>query len=553
MNEKKYFHIDYLIVLLFFLLIYLSTKKFLSINFDTSIFIEQIWRIYNGQIQHVDFNSPFGPFIYYQYFFYYLFIDVFRPSTSIISHENIVNYSSIFKLFISYFVITYLFLFHYFFNKFEKFNRFFLYLIVIFIGSFFISPRGYGYTYLISLTSYYNMYIEGAVILTIYTFFYIYLYFFDVDKKINFKHLFVISLLGFFNFQLILLKITAGLLIFPIIFFLIKNFRLKRIVRYYLFGYFFGFIFSLFFFGYEIIFGYFKDVLDIFKIRFFDLSSDSPILHPLKLRITLNSLVDLLSFFILLSVLKNSEIEACQNVVKTKKNILLISFFFFSSSYILQLFSAQNPESNLKNLCFLIILLIIFKYKTKFIKKKIYIFIPCLFSFWVIFKNIIFSVTLFFYSIFYDLNNDLLNKLKTSYLLDNKYLKKLESRLNYSQLGAYEKILYFPKMNGINIEKIIPLIDENDIVSSYACDFPVSYFLKAKPAKNTNLYWHYGVTIGNTINLYNTNDDTTHFLFCFKGNAHSRKKLYESLYINHYFKEIYFDNNVTILKKINKD
>ena len=441
--KKKYFYVDYLIVLLFFSFIYFSTKNFLLINFDTSIYIEKIWRIHNGQFQHLDFNSPFGPFIYYQYFFYNLFIDVFRPSTSIISHENIVNYSSIFKLFISFFIITYLFLFHYFFNKFENFNRFFLYLIVIFIGSFFISPRGYGYTYLISLTGYYNMYIEGALILTIYTFFYIYLYFFDVDKKIKFKHFFIISLLGFFNFQLILLKITAGLLIFPIIFFLIKNFNLKRIIRYYFFGYFFGFIFSLYFLGYEIIFGYINDVLNIFKIRFFDLTGDSTILQkPWLFRITLNSLVDLLSFFILLLVLKNSEIEECHNMVKTKKNILLISFFPFSFSFILQLFSAQIPESNLKNLFFLIILLIIFKYKIKFIKKKFYIFILYLFPFWVIFKNIIFSVTLFFFSIFYDLSNDLLNKLNTSYLLDNKYLKQLEIRLNYSQLGAYEKILY---------------------------------------------------------------------------------------------------------------
>ena len=549
--NKKYLFIDYFFILLIFFFIYFYTKKFSLINFDTSIYINQFWRIYNGQVPHIDFHSPFGPFVYYQYYIYNFFIETFRSSTPNFSYQNIINYSDIFKIFISTFVISYFFLFHYVFSKLQNFNRILFYLLIFFIGSFFISPRGYGYVFLLSLTSYYNMYIEGALILTIYTFILSYLFFFELNEKINFKHLLIIFVLGFFNFQLILIKITAGILIFPIaLYFLIKNLSFKKIIKYYVFGYFSGFIFSLFFFGYDLIFEYSKDVLETFKIFFFDIENTTTRNSKTFFLIISNCLIDLLSVCIFIIILKYFKTEIYKKLIKVNKNIFTIFLFCFGFSFLLQFFSDQNPESNLRSLFCIFSLYIIFTSKNNFLKNKIYIFILLLFPIWTLFKNIIFPILLFFLSLFLNSNFDLLKKLSVSVLLDNENFKKIEEKIDYANLNSSEKILYLTKRNDIEIEKIISLIDTNEVVSDYLCQFPVSYFTNTKPSKNSNLYWHYGVTYGDSINTFSIDDDTTYFLICLKkkNDVFLRREINENLSLNNFFDEVYYDKGIMLLK-----
>ncbi len=88
-----------------------------------------------------------------------------------------------------------------------------------------------------------------------------------------------------------------------------------------------------------------------------------------------------------------------------------------------------------------------------------------------------------------------------------------------------EKILFAEKKLQIEIENInkntltindhIFLVN-NKKISNVGCAIPISFLSKSVPPKNSNLYWHYGVTFNENYHNFNSNDETEIFIMCGK-------------------------------------
>ena len=527
------------ITFLFGITIHFLSKKFSVVNFDTSIFIEYFWRINHGQVPHVDFYSPFGPFVYYLYYQFIFVANIFNPN-NIFEHTNIINFLDTFKVTITFFVITYLYFLERLFPLKIKSNTIFL-IVSIFISSFFISPRAYGYDYLIALTSFYNMVIEGSVILTIYTFLRASLFLMEEKRKKKFSYGIFFLILGVFNFQLILLKVTALILAFPILFipFINKNQELKQLTFYYIIGLLIGLLFCFFTFGHNLLISYFFDVITAIKIRL-DSSLIGTSLYERLPSIFLNVARDL---FFLTLIFFVTEFAKNRNTLHKNRYSFYILFYLiiFLISFSLQLFSEQYPESNLASFMMIISFFVIFTSNIKPLYKGTLSLLFLAFPLWTIFKNILYPLLIITFSIFPNQNQSL-NFLDNVFIKDLSIIKSINNSLDYSQVSFKEKIF---KLDDKKIYRIIQKLEVLDIdksVSSYMCHFPAAYIFDSVPPRNTNLYWHYGVTYGDSHNIFHDDDKTSVFIIC-----NYYPGLYQQLNIKDFFEEIYVSDSRRVL------
>ena len=534
-------YISYLVILL---TIHFFSKKFSVVNFDTSIFIEYFWRINHGQVPHVDFYSPFGPFIYYLYYQFIFVANLFNPN-NILEHTNILNFLDIFKVTITFFVLTYLFFLERFFPLKTKSNTIFL-IISVFISSFFISPRAYGYDYIIALTSFYNMIIEGSIILTIYTFFRASLYLMGEKPKKKFSHGIIFLILGAFNIQLIFLKVTALILAFPILFipFISKNQALKQLTNLYVIGLFIGLLFCFFIFGHNLLLSYFFDVITTIKIRL-DSSLIVTSLYERLPSIFLNVARDLFSLTLIFFV---AEFAKNRDKLHKRRYSVYILFYLiiFLISLSLQLFSEQYPESNLASFMMIICFFVVFTSNLKPSYKGTLSLLFLAFPLWTIFKNILYPLLIITFS-FFPNQNQSLNFLDHVVIKDLSITESIKNSLDYSQVSAKKKIF---KLDDESIYRIIQKLEVLDIdksVSSFMCDFPAAYIFDSEPPKNTNLYWHYGVTFGDSHNIFRNDDKTSVFIIC-----NYYPGLYQQLNIKDFFEEIYVSDSVRVLVRKEK-
>ncbi len=511
--NKKDLLIFFLISFLFVIFI-LITKNNYIINGDTSNFIEYFWRLENNQIPHKDFRSPFGPSLAFFYFTGDFLNNLFLNNKS-----NIFDVLIISKLILA--IIFFKISFYLSLNIFEENKKkiFISFLISLYISSYIITSRAFGNFSLQSATSFYNSYILSYFFITI--LYLIYVVFTFNFKKKSYHQISYLSLyLGFFLSSLVFLKITAVILFFPIVctFYILRRENyIERIFTYFLIGVISYFLIVLFYLNFDGFYLYLKEnlnYLNIFSEKFLSSSNDytNEFLlsnNFLKINLFLKSLLDI--FCLLLIFLLNKNLNFYKNYFYKKKiNLFLFLLIYFLVSFFLQITSEQYPESNIG--AFMIILILIFSknFKLNLIQKSV-LFFSMLYPIFILYKNLLLPLLISMHSIFgiYD-------------VIDKQEHEFYNKNRNYNLV---ERILLTEKKLQIEIENINKntliindhsFLFNNKKISNVGCAIPISFLSKSVPPKNSNLYWHYGVTFNENYHNFNSNDETEIFIMCGK-------------------------------------
>ena len=497
-----------LLFLFLFLLISISfsyfiffTKNFIEINGDTSIFIDYFWRIQNNQIPHLDFRSLFGPTL--KLFFV---IGDFFNNILFNGKLNILESFLISKLIFSIFI----FLFSFFLIKElldnKKISIFLSIIISLYISSYALTSRAFGYFSLQSLTSFYNSFILSVFFLII--IFIIYLFSNYKLKNKSILNSYILSFIFGLTLSLLThLKITAAIICLPLLIFLflINDKHSRYNFYYFLIGGIFYIIIIIGIIGYKAYACYIIENFNYFKIA---INPNTNLLHDVRLNAYLmnaafyNALKDSFilatSLFIFNKIIKNKIEFYYPTIIK----IFLLIFSYFLVAYFLQILSAQNVESGIGEFVLLIFVSAVIVQKLNLIKKilsGVLLIGPAI----IAYKNILIPVSFYIYSLY---------GVSISTNQEKEYYK------NYANNNFIEKIFYSQKKFNfnsneakLNLIKYYQLYD-NPKISHYQCETPISYFTKTIPPKNSNLYWHDGMNFNE--NYFNiSNDDETNMFF----------------------------------------
>tara|TARA_B100001175_G_scaffold317483_1_gene334583 strand:+ start:4083 stop:5675 length:1593 start_codon:yes stop_codon:yes gene_type:complete len=424
-----------------------------DINWDYPIFFDGMWRVYNGQIPHLDFSTPIGPVTFW---IGSLGAIIFGLSINSFDYGLILLSIILIPIFI-YFSRQY-------------FSTKLVFAFSLLILSFLITPRIIGYpSYYLAYTSNYNFIGYCLVFLTV--------LFFLKEEKANQKSHIAFFLAGFFTIVSFFTKITfgVGLIIFGILSLYLKNTDFK-LVKTYFYGLFFTLILFLFYFNFEI--------LDLFSEYKLVLSSSndqtfySLILNKINF-FFLNSFNFFFAFFPIVISFYFIFIIYKEKSSSEKNSILFKQLFLFMFLGLALMFTVNQPP--------------------EFIAGT---FIIIIFLDWLeVNRNLFLSkfTSLFKYTGYLIIYSFILNNL---FAIPAGFYKKVYLKNNYSaQFNDYTNLKdgYFninsritdEYIDGFNI--LSNFIKKDDKISVIGVNI-FSFGLAQKSPRNDLLYWHEGVT-----------------------------------------------------------
>jgi len=529
---KKY-NLLFIFILIIFSFYFFFTKDFIQINGDTSNFIDYFWRLKNGQVPHQDFRSPFGPTLKLLFN-----IGDFLNNNLFLQKFNILESFLISKLLFSVFIfiLSFCLIVEFLGNK--KLNIYLSIILSLYISSYYLTSRAFGYFSLQSLTSFYNS-------LIISSFFLIIIFVLYLIIKIDFKNKSIINsyilsfIFGFIVSFLIHLKISAIIISLPLLlifFFFININHIRYNFYYFLFGIFFYILIIISLIGVKAYFFYIIENYNYLKITLDqDLTQNVRLSEKYTIAALYNSLKDLLILVLCLFVLIRVNNKKFEFILISKIKILVLIFSYFLVSYVLQITSVQYPESGVGEFVLLAFVLLIIIQKINIINKilcSLLLVGPAIISY----KNILIPISFFFYSTY---------GISISTNQDKEYYK------NYASYNFLEKIINTEKqfIVGKNLDEIKSNLTtyyqlyDSPKLSHIGCSVPISYITKTTPPKNSNLFWHYGVNFKNNIHNVDVKNETNIFFDCensYSSNVNLKR---------HFNKKISFSDKVNIWLK----